>query len=300
MSQEVELSEFDLRYESFRIQHKGAEGILLTSILEQGIREPIEGVDVDDRRILLNGFKRYRCAKKLSLHVVPYVSIGSDEVLGIIRLLRTSNDKSLTILEQAKLVDELKNVHKLSHSEIAQQLERSKAWVSVRTGIVAEMSENVLQKIFSDTFPAYAYMYTLRQFIRINRVSKKEVDEFVNAVAGKKLSIRDIERLAHGYFKGSEELRDHIKNGNIVWGLNRLKDAVTTHATDCNEHERGMIRDLEITQKYLQKLTHKSTDDRFKSKTFFAQANLLAGGILRQVDMFTQRVKEFYAKSGQT
>ena len=58
--------------------------------------------------ILLNGFKRYRCASKLRIRMVPYASLGEDEVAGILNLLRISNDRSLRILEQARFIDELK------------------------------------------------------------------------------------------------------------------------------------------------------------------------------------------------
>jgi hypothetical protein len=123
-------------------------------------------------------------------------------------------------------------------------------------------------------------MYTLRQFMRINSVSKKDVDEFVSSVAGRNLSIRDIDMLANGYFKGSDEIRGQIKNGNISWGLERLK-ASSTGATDCTQAEQKMLKDLEIVQKYMQRVSCKSRDRRLKAASFRAQANLLAGGILR-------------------
>ena len=66
MIQNVEVSSFDLRYESYRLRHEGCEKALLCSITEYGIRDPLEGVDTKGRRILLNGFKRLRCARKLS------------------------------------------------------------------------------------------------------------------------------------------------------------------------------------------------------------------------------------------
>ena len=68
-------------------------------------------------------------------------------------------------------------------------------------------------------------MYTLRQFMRLNGVKKAEIDEFVNAVAGKDLSTRDIDLLANAFFKGSDEFREQIKNGNLSWGLKRLKQS---------------------------------------------------------------------------
>lgn len=297
MASEVELSTFDLRYEGCRLKNIGVERDLLASIAECGIQDPLEGVENNGERILLNGFKRYRCARRLGISIVPYSSLGEDEAMGIITLMRISNAKSLSILEQARLVEELRNVHKMSVMEIAEGVSRSKAWVSVRSGIIRQMSEVVREKIFSGAFPVYSYMYTLRQFIRINGAGKEDVDEFVKAVSGKKLSIRNIEQLASGYFKGSEEFREQIKKGSITWGLERLKQ-VHQNLEGCNAFECGMLRDLEITQKYMQRVMSKSKDKRLKNNAFCAQANLLSGGILGKVDDFSRRMRELYDRTG--
>jgi hypothetical protein len=299
MVKQVEISSFDLRYQDSRMRCPGAEKALLLSILDKGIRDPLQGIDTQQSRILLDGFKRYRCAHKLGIGIVPYCSLSSDEATGIIELIRMSNATSLSILEQAKLIDELKSVHHLSVSEIARLVDKSKGWVGMRVGIIGQMSPLVMSKIFGGKFPVYAYMYTLRPFIRMNSINKNEIDEFVGSVAGKKLSIRDIELLAHGYFKGSDELRRQIRSGNIFWALSRLKDTCV-NAGDCTELERQMLRDLEITQKYMQRVSCKSQDKRFNTNCFFAQANLLSGGILRQLDAFTQAIGQFYDRSRQT
>lgn len=89
------------------------------------------------------------------------------------------------------------------------------------------------------------------------------------------------------------------KGSNISWALNRLKES-SANAGDCTELERQMLRELEITQKYMQRVTCKSQDKRFKMNCFFAQANLLSGGILRQLDAFTQAIRQFYDRTGQT
>ncbi|HID69277.1 MAG TPA: chromosome partitioning protein ParB, partial [Desulfobacterales bacterium] len=91
MVDQVEISSFDLRYEGFRMKSPGAEKALLLSILEKGIRDPLQGVDTEGARILLDGFKRLRCARRLGIDIAPYVSMGADEVLGIIELIRISN-----------------------------------------------------------------------------------------------------------------------------------------------------------------------------------------------------------------
>jgi len=299
MVEQVEISSFDLRYESCRMKNPAAEKSLLTSILQHGIREPLQGVDASEVRILLNGFKRYRCAKKLDIGIVPYFSLGSDEALGIIDFLRIASCKKPTILEQARLIDELITVYKMCVSDIAKLLERSKSWVSLRAGIINEMSTYVMDKIFSGEFPAYSYMYTLRKFIRINSIKKEEIDEFVNSVCGKGLSIRDIELLAHGYFTGSPDFREQIKSGNVSLGLSSLKEEYRISG-DCTQLEQGMLKVLEAIQKHMRRFTFRIRDKRLKSNSFFAQANLLAAKILRQRDNFDKAIEEFYDKSGQT
>jgi len=296
----IEISSIDLRYEYCRVKSNYAEKLLIDSILTHGIREPLQGVDAEDgSRILLNGFKRFRCAGKLGIRIVPWQSLGNDASVGILELLRVSNAKNLTILEQAKLIDELQSVQGMSGADIALLLERSRAWVSVRTGIIKEMSSCVMDKIFSGQFPAYAYMYTLRQFMRINRVSKKDVDAFVCAVAGRGLSLRDIDILAGGYFKGSDAIREQIQNGNISWGLEQLK-SVSTDVTDCTQPEQNLLKDLSVAQKYMQRVACKSSDNRFKTPSFKAQANLLSGGILRQLHVFEKAVRYLHDRFGQT
>ena len=292
MADQVEISSVDLRYEYCRMKSTSAEKTLLESILTHGIRDPLQGVDTEDGvRILLNGFKRVRCANKLGIGIVPWHSLGNDVSIGILELLRVSNARSLTILEQARLIDELKAVHHMCNADIALLLEKSKAWVSMRTGIIKEMSCCVMDKIFAGKFPAYAYMYTLRQFMRMNCITKEEIDGFVKSVSGKNLSIRDIEILAHGYFKGSDEIRDQIQNGNIFWGLKHLKQ-LSADTTNCTPPEQKMLKDLEIVQKYMQRVTYKRCDSRFKTASFHAQANFLTGGILRQINTFEKAVRE--------
>ncbi|MBI4802655.1 MAG: hypothetical protein HY796_09060 [Elusimicrobia bacterium] len=185
--------------------------------------------------------------------MAPYTSLGEDEAVGIMSLLRTSNNKTLSILEQAGFIDELKNLHRMSVTEIAAELSRSKAWVSMRLGFIGEMSATVRQKLFTGAFPVYPYMYTLRQFMRMNGIKKSEVEAFVVALSGKRLSVRDIEQLAHGYFRGPESFREEIRSGNIALPLDRLRQA-PAGSDGCSDFERALLKDLEITQKYMQRV----------------------------------------------
>lgn len=296
MIEEIEITSLDLRYEGCRMKNRDAERGLLGSISVNGIREALQGASTEGSRILLDGFKRYRCARRLGIAIVPYVSLGDREVIAIAYLMRIANSKKLTILEQARFIEELRNLHKMTISEIAELLEHSKSWVSMRSGIIEQMSQCVLEKIFSGAFPAYAYIYTLRKFIRMNLAQQKEIDQFVVAVSGKDLSIREIEILAKAFFQGAEEFREQILKGNIAWGLKKLKES--RPASPCSEFEEAMLRDLEITRKYLQRVSYKSKDERLKSNAFFSQSSLLIESIQKQGQLFFKAIEELNALAG--
>jgi hypothetical protein len=310
MVEQVEISSFDLRYEGYRLKNPKEEKSLLTSILEKGIREPLQGVNSDSdsdspsHRILLDGFKRYRCAQKLKIAMVPYHSLGNDEAFGIITLLRIGNSKHLNILEQAKLIDELQKVYKMSIPQIAGQLEKSTGWVGMRAGLLKQMSSYVMGKIFNGDFPAYAYMYTLRPFIRMKDIKSDEIDEFVGVVSGKNLSIRDLDILSQGYFNGSDaqdadDFRQQLKSGDISWVLSRLKEASqTTSEVTITGRESRMLRTLENMRYSMDKICCQGSDSRLKSPAYCAQANLLAGKILKNIPLFKCALEELYDRTG--
>ena len=95
-------------------------------------------------------------------------------------------------------------------------------------------------------------MYTLRPFRRMNSVTRDEIERFVKAVAGKRLSVRDIELLADGYFRGPASLREAIESGKLGWSLEQMK-SVPEDLEGCSEFERVLLKDLEILRKSMQR-----------------------------------------------
>jgi hypothetical protein len=50
VSENVELSSLDLRYEGYRLRDDAREARLMASIATRGIEEPLEGVDASEQR----------------------------------------------------------------------------------------------------------------------------------------------------------------------------------------------------------------------------------------------------------
>jgi hypothetical protein len=304
MIETVEVNHIDTRYERLRLKDRGQELLLQSSIMEHGILDPLYVVGLSDSaHVLLDGFKRYRCAVKLSIPSVPVATLEGDMVVGILKFLRLSLGKRLTSLEEAGLVDELSHVHGLSAVEIARRLERSLTWVSLRLGLIREMSNEVREKIFSGQFPVRSYMYSLRHFTRVKEGGLKgAVTAFVACVSGKGLSTRDIDRLAQAYFKGGAVLKAQIESGQLDWTLRQLKENEARQATpnaNFNEHESRVLSQLEILYAYIIKLSYGLKDTRLTSPDFFTAGQKAAHAVLKAWDGFRHTLQEFYDTTGE-
>jgi len=297
MSETVERSSLDLRYEGFRLRNDAAEARLLASIAQRGIEEPLAGVDTAQGRLLLDGFRRNRCAAKLGIECVPYVSWGEDAMQGIANLLSTRRQRTLSILEQARFVEELLDSREMTAAEVAEMLSRSKAWVSTRRNLLNQMSPAIQAILFRGAFPVYSYMVTLRPFMRMNGIGQAEIERFVQAVAGTKLSVREIELLAHGYFRGTSSLRQAIDQGNWKWTLQQMQQAAEAPES-LSDFERRMLRDLERMLQGMQKLMTRCESPRLQARDFHAQANLLLASLLGRRDSFFKKMEEFYDRTG--
>jgi len=301
---EIEIQYINRRYESLRLKDPYREKLLYMSIAEEGIRDPVQGIMHNENSIILiDGYKRIRCLIKMGIYIVPFVTIGATEAEGLLNIIRLSNANKLTTLEEAVIIDELNQKLGLAVSDIAKRVERSNAWVSVRLGIVNEMSECVKESLLRGEFPMRSYMYTLQHFTRVNSIPQAEVEKFVKAVSAKGYSTRDIELFAYGYFRGGNELKEQILNGNLDWTLKRMKklnESSISASAEYNEAERNILKDFELVQKYMNRIIVRLPEQKANSNGFQANACLLIEGILSSIDNFKDIVKVFYDRKRYT
>jgi len=292
---EIERSQLDLRYEGHRLRQRGLEDRLLASIAREGIREPLAGTVIGSVCVLLDGFKRYRCARQLHVERVPFVLLGPDEASAILALLQASPRSRLSVLEEARFLDEL-TARGMSLAELAGALGRSKAWVSLRLGLLEAMSPAVREKVFGGQLPVYSWIYTVAPFRRLNGVTVSQVDEFVGAVSGRGLSVRQIQQLAHGYFRGPESFRQELRHGHLTLLLEQMA-AVPVDPDGCSEFERILVGDLEQIQKHAQRVAAKSQDRRLQSRAFLVQCHLLTGGLLSRSPGFLKILQQLHDRT---
>ncbi len=294
----AEIHQFNLHFEGYRIRNKLQEKEVQESVRLNGILEPLEVILKADQLYLLNGFKRFRAAKKLGLQIIPWVQIGEDEIGGITNLIRQSQTKRLNILEEAKFLATLSN--KKSLSELAVLVDKSIGWVSMRLQLIKDLDAQIEQRLFTGAFPVYAYMYFLRPFIRMKGVSNSEILEVVSLLSGKNLSIRQIEYLIEAWFHGSEPLKAQLKSGKVRQVLKQIQQLAKEDVGGCTESESRMLRMLESMLAYMHQFQLACENKKLKSNSYRCQANYLTNAILTNHTVYIERMKVYHDYLGQT
>ena len=271
-----------------------AERELRTDIAMRGIERPLAGVESGAQWVLIDGFKRFRCARSLGMGSVPCASLGDDEASGILEVLKGPGWKPLGFLEEARFLKELSSVHGMTLSEMAAALGRSKSWVSVRLSSLVDMSDTVKDRIFRGSFPAYAWMYVVRSFMRLNGATAEDADSFVSATSGRGLSTREIARLAEAYFKGSEETRRQIEAGHVAMVLG----APFYPTGELSGRERACLKELEHMARAMETLALLPEDPKPESAAFRAQAQMLLAAILARTGGFVAAMRRFHDRCG--
>jgi hypothetical protein len=296
----IELHTIDLRLAHTRCKDIVQEKRLLISIQQRDIQDPLQLVhdDQNERPVLIDGFKRYRCAMKLGIKTAPAEYIGSGIVSGILILLRRHTSGSFSTFEQAALIEELHGNCSMSIYDIATSLERSPAWVSVRLGLFDELSPLVRNKIMTGAFPVRAYMYSIRGFTRVNKVSAQQVNTCVEALSGKNLSTRELSILSRAYFTGSEQLKQLITDGDVHKVLDMIKRKAGLSPSSTSIKDRSFVDDLKhLVQGMKRIITAAELPYRSDNAEFLNSINVWSAELKNILPSFQKVIREVYEKS---
>jgi ParB/RepB/Spo0J family partition protein len=299
----IEMAAIDLRLEYTRSKDTDRERRLLTSIMQQDIMEPllVSQCKQQGTYILNDGFKRYRCAKKLNRKIIPAESIADDVAAGVVSLLRRQQSRALNIMEQAALLEHLHQKQEMSIYTIAQRLEHSPSWVSMRLNILGQMSESVRSKIMSGQFPARAYLYEIKKFTRVNGVSMQRVDAFVEAVSGKGLSTRQLGLLSRAYFAGSALIERLVGEGDVHRALDILRDNQNGPPADAmDERQRLFVKELKSINRQMAQLSNKALEILPCTAVWMEQINQWSGAVIQQLEPFNKSIMGLYDRSRAT
>lgn len=202
---DLEFHQIELRYEGLRKRSPQRERQLLASLSEAGQLMPVIVVSaVEGRYVLVDGYKRMRALKRLTVDTVRAMvwEIEESEALVVERLMRKSESDGP--LEQGWLLRELRDRFSLSLDDLARRFDKSSSWVSRRLGLVEELPLDIQEHVRAGRVCAHAAM---KYLLPLARANEEAAVELAAAIAPRQASSRQVAQLYSGWMSGSEETR---------------------------------------------------------------------------------------------
>lgn len=203
---ELPLDSLDLRYTGLRARRPVLEKRLVASLGEAGQQSPVVVVPAGEagRYVVIDGHKRVRALIKLRADVVLAAVWEMSAVEALVTAYQMASGAGWNAVEEGWLAWELVRVARLSTSEAGRRLNRSKAWVCGRVGLVESLPEAVLEGVRSGKIGAYTATRYLLPFARANAAD-------CESLAGKMMQdgfrSREVEVLCRYYGSAGREGR---------------------------------------------------------------------------------------------
>jgi ParB/RepB/Spo0J family partition protein len=168
--QDLNLESLELRYENLRARRPVVEKRLIASLGETGQQSPVVVVAGSEagRYVVIDGHKRVRALKRLKADVVKAVVWERSALEALMTAYHMASGAGWNAVEEGWLVWELVREARLSTLEAGRRLDRSKAWVSGRLGLVENLPEAVMEGVRSGKIGAYTATRHLLPFARAN------------------------------------------------------------------------------------------------------------------------------------
>ncbi len=112
---------------------------LAASIREQGVLQPIlvRPKNSDGHYQIIVGERRYQAAQKIGLSTLPcIIRAEEDASILLLQLLENDQREQVSPFEEAAALDKLVKEMGLSKKDIAKELGRDPAWISIRLGLL--------------------------------------------------------------------------------------------------------------------------------------------------------------------
>ncbi len=229
LSMDAEWQGLDLRNQVLRRAEPWAESRLCASLLQVGQQAPIAVVG-SAPFIVVDGFKRVRCLKRLGRDAVRVLRWDVDEAEALIMQEQLGNKRSA--LEEGWLLRELRDRLELNEEEAGKRLGRSKSWVSRRLSLVEILPQEIQTLVQEGKLQAYAAMKSLVPLARANHEHALKLGQ---SAAQQGWSTRQVAELYRVYLASSEKSRAYL--------MEHLELALKARSEVAREEAPELLRD---------------------------------------------------------
>jgi len=204
---DIELTHIDLRYSHTRIHRPGIISSLAGFIERCGQLSPVITLKQGGSTfILLDGYLRIAALKLCGKDtVLAQVWRNLKEPEALIMVIAKNQERRWELVEQACLIRELQDRHKLSLEKIASMLGRDKSWVSRRISLVSSLPEQILKWVLSGHVSTWA---ATRVLVPLARANKEHATALARDLIKEHISTRDLATFFQHYQKANRNKRD--------------------------------------------------------------------------------------------
>ena len=242
---EVEFASLDLRYGKLRAKRPALEKRLMASLEEAGQQSPVIVVAAEEagRWVLIEGRKRVRALRRLKADAVKAVVWELAPAEALIAAYQLQDGSGWSAVEEGWLVWELVHGGRLTLREVGRRLERSKAWVSGRLGLIESLPEPVLEGVLTGKLGAYVATRYLLPFARANA---SDCEKLAQKIIEHEFRSREVEALCEHYAAAGPKSKSRIVQdpGRFLAALKEAqKGALDLKLTD---DENRCVKNLEL------------------------------------------------------
>lgn len=261
---EVDIHLLDLRYSHTRIQHGKTLVTLTNSIRAYGQIVPALVVSEQDRYTLIDGYKRLAALKVCGYDCISVRIMDTEESSSLFLLLAQNNENKLEAIEQAALIQELRERFSFSFSEIGERLGRSKSWVKRRLDLVESLPDKVHQAVMTGKLSSWA---ASRILVPLARANEQDCLKLTRKIVENPLSTRELVHLYKHYGKSNRKVRDRIIDDPALFIKTLQEQNDKNFGKQLNEGPEGKwFKNISIVCHMLKRLKTTSQDVLYPSQ----------------------------------
>lgn len=205
---EIEIGQIDLRYEHTRIHKPQMVSSLVNSIQRCGQIIPVITVKEDSFSfILIDGYLRIAALKRCGKDTVTAEIWCCKEAQALIQVFMRTQERRWEAIEQAYMIKELQERHKLSLGNIASLMGKDKSWVSRRVCLLHALPDEILQMVRRGHVSIWAATRVLAPLARANQDHAKTLTA---SLLKDHISTRDLTTFFKHYQKANRQQRDNM------------------------------------------------------------------------------------------
>jgi ParB family chromosome partitioning protein len=197
-----------MRYAHLRLCNSHALEKLTTSIEQHGQLVPVVVVaESSNQWVLIDGHLRVKALKRLGRDTLEAEQWRCDTKKALLMVLKNHSARTLEVLEEALLLQELHIQHKLSQNDLAARLGRDKSWISRRLAVLEFVSNTVLHALLNGKISLWSVMRVLAPLARANSTHSEKL---LNYLLTHCHTTRELRSFQEHYEKCNHKKRDEM------------------------------------------------------------------------------------------